>query len=125
MPRLPPTPTGVRASKVLTDWLTNALVSFKVFNVVNRSKIQAALDEQKLADEKFTAQTGIKVNYIGNKEFEGSIAIRVGAGDAGRHQDRDVRRLVARVDAPGGREEVAVTAHREEQARFGHRHARQ
>jgi tetratricopeptide (TPR) repeat protein len=41
--------TNDDASKVLTDWLTNALVSFKVFNVVNRSKIKAALDEQKLA----------------------------------------------------------------------------
>ncbi|HRQ36291.1 MAG TPA: ABC transporter substrate-binding protein [Chloroflexota bacterium] len=30
----------------------------------------------------FEEATGIKVNYIGNKEFEGSIAIRVGAGDA-------------------------------------------
>ena len=30
----------------------------------------------------FEDATGIKVNYIGNKEFEGSIAIRVGAGDA-------------------------------------------
>lgn len=30
----------------------------------------------------FEAATGITVNYIGNKEFEGSIAIRVGAGDA-------------------------------------------
>jgi len=30
----------------------------------------------------FEEATGITVNYIGNKEFEGSIAIRVGAGDA-------------------------------------------
>ena len=30
----------------------------------------------------FEDATGIKVNYIGNKEFEGSIAVRVGAGDA-------------------------------------------
>ncbi len=30
----------------------------------------------------FEEATGINVNYIGNKEFEGSIAIRVDAGDA-------------------------------------------
>jgi len=30
----------------------------------------------------FEEATGITVNYIGSKEFEGSIAIRVGAGDA-------------------------------------------
>ncbi|MEJ2748825.1 MAG: ABC transporter substrate-binding protein [Anaerolineae bacterium] len=30
----------------------------------------------------FEDATGINVNYIGSKEFEGSIAIRVGAGDA-------------------------------------------
>ncbi len=30
----------------------------------------------------FEEATGITVNYIGNKEFEGSISIRVGAGDA-------------------------------------------
>ena len=32
--------------------------------------------------EAFEAATGITVNYIGNKEFEGSISIRVDAGDA-------------------------------------------
>ena len=32
--------------------------------------------------EPFEAATGIDVNYIGNKEFEGSISIRVDAGDA-------------------------------------------
>ena len=32
--------------------------------------------------EAFEAATGIIVNYIGNKEFEGSISIRVDAGDA-------------------------------------------
>lgn len=62
------------ASKVLTDWLTNALVGFKVFNVVNRSKIQAALDEQKLAaagiaeavSEEALASAGklLKVDYM-------------------------------------------------------------
>jgi alpha-glucoside transport system substrate-binding protein len=30
----------------------------------------------------FEDATGIKVNYIGNKEFEGSISVRVDAGDA-------------------------------------------
>ncbi|MEZ4642140.1 MAG: ABC transporter substrate-binding protein [Chloroflexota bacterium] len=30
----------------------------------------------------FEEATGITVNYVGSKEFEGSIAIRVGAGDA-------------------------------------------
>jgi alpha-glucoside transport system substrate-binding protein len=30
----------------------------------------------------FEEATGITVNYIGNKEFEGSISIRVDAGDA-------------------------------------------
>jgi alpha-glucoside transport system substrate-binding protein len=41
-------------------------------------------DGVKFADsmKAFEEATGIKVNYIGNKEFEGSIAIRVGAGDA-------------------------------------------
>jgi alpha-glucoside transport system substrate-binding protein len=32
--------------------------------------------------EAFEAATGISINYIGNKEFEGSISIRVDAGDA-------------------------------------------
>ncbi|MCP4169072.1 MAG: extracellular solute-binding protein, partial [Chloroflexi bacterium] len=32
--------------------------------------------------KKFVDATGIEVNYIGNKEFEGSISIRVDAGDA-------------------------------------------
>ncbi|MFN2201345.1 MAG: ABC transporter substrate-binding protein [Caldilineaceae bacterium] len=32
--------------------------------------------------EAFSEATGIDVNYIGNKEFEGSISIRVDAGDA-------------------------------------------
>lgn len=32
--------------------------------------------------EAFEAATGIEVNYVGNKEFEGSISIRVDAGDA-------------------------------------------
>jgi alpha-glucoside transport system substrate-binding protein len=32
--------------------------------------------------EPFVEATGITVNYIGNKEFEGSISIRVDAGDA-------------------------------------------
>lgn len=32
--------------------------------------------------EEFEQLTGIRVNYIGNKEFEGTISIRVGAGDA-------------------------------------------
>lgn len=32
--------------------------------------------------EEFEQLTGIRVNYIGNKEFEGSISIRVQAGDA-------------------------------------------
>jgi alpha-glucoside transport system substrate-binding protein len=41
-------------------------------------------DGVKFADsmKAFEEATGITVNYIGNKEFEGSIAIRVGAGDA-------------------------------------------
>ncbi|MCO6452011.1 MAG: carbohydrate ABC transporter substrate-binding protein, partial [Caldilineales bacterium] len=32
--------------------------------------------------EPFVTATGIGINYIGNKEFEGSISIRVDAGDA-------------------------------------------
>jgi alpha-glucoside transport system substrate-binding protein len=32
--------------------------------------------------EEFEQLTGIRVNYIGNKEFEGTISIRVQAGDA-------------------------------------------
>jgi alpha-glucoside transport system substrate-binding protein len=40
-------------------------------------------DGVKFADsmKAFEEATGITVNYIGNKEFEGSIAVRVGAGD--------------------------------------------
>ena len=32
--------------------------------------------------KKFEDATGVDVQYIGNKEFEGSISIRVDAGDA-------------------------------------------
>jgi alpha-glucoside transport system substrate-binding protein len=41
-------------------------------------------DGVKFADsmKAFEEATGITVNYVGNKEFEGSIAIRVDAGDA-------------------------------------------
>jgi len=42
------------------------------------------VDEVKFKEsmKPFEDATGITVNYIGNKEFEGSISIRVGAGDA-------------------------------------------
>jgi len=41
-------------------------------------------DEVKFAQsyKEFEELTGIKINYIGNKEFEGTIGIRVDAGDA-------------------------------------------
>ena len=49
----------------------------------------------------FEEATGINVNYIGDKEFEGSISIRVDAGDAPDIADFPQPGLLASFVTPG------------------------
>lgn len=70
--------TNEGASRVISDWLTNALIDLDLFNIVNRERIRAVLSERNLAisgmardvsshvpeNELATAGRLLSVNYI-------------------------------------------------------------
>ncbi len=106
----PAEPTAAPAS-MAPDWLKGpaggflekALAGEYKGKTVSVDGTQTDPDDKKMIDgwKAFEEATGIKVNYIGNKEFEARISINVDAGNAPDIADFPQPALVARFAAQG------------------------